>query len=421
MIDKFDFRVPFKNEHVISPKDGESGWVDLESLGLPSLKGSISVGNNGKYEVDELEHCYESVPSSFTPMAFKVFKGGQDYWPHIRLKASPAKLLQGHNVFGPDNPVHGMELLYLISATYPDLAEKLDFKFTEIMNIDCTYSGDLPSKNLGLPVIEYLSNVDNKQLKFSQGHDSSVYFNKGSEHGSLKVYLKALELENQLREFKRRNANNSFDEIIKIMSDDKLQKYAENKIRIEATLTKRKLKDLGIPSLYFQFIKYFDEQEKLGENVIQKLFMFKSAPLFESLRGGTVNVYNDDEVRDKLRAKHARVNKKGKTSFNAAMAAFRTYRNIAADGYNETKAEMVSRTFNMHVRMMMEAGISKAALQNLHKGRSTGNILPILNVINIDFGNQYPDWYQEPVSPFSDKVVSIHGLSQRGQNLRLAV
>ena len=48
---------------------------------------------------------------------------------------------------------------------------------------------------------------------------------------------------------------------------------------------------------------------------------------------------------------------------------------------------------------LQEAGFSKAFLQNLH-GEAQSNIVPLLRFVDVDFGSQRPDWYQEPVSQF---------------------
>ncbi len=420
MIDKFHFSIPFKDEFVTAPKDGLSAFVDLEQFELPYLTARLSKDNEGGYSSEELNHPFESLPSSFTPMAMKVYKGSENSWPKVVLKASPAKLLQGHNVFGSDDPIHGMEFFYLLNATYPKLANALDFNLAEIVNIDATYSASLPFVHSGLPVITYLKNINNNQLKFSEGYASSVYWNKGGEHGSLKAYLKALEMLDQIKEFKRANRNGCYDHIIEIMSDKRLMLFAEKLIRFEATITKRKLKSLGVPTLYFEFVKHFKSLESQGRNLIRELFSAKADPLFETLRGGSVNIYDDEEVLNKLKAKHARVNAKGKVNYNAAKSAFRTFRNIASDGYEESRDAnvIVRRTFDLHVKMLVEAGISKSALQNMKHTKSTSNVVPILRLIDIDFSNQFPEWYQEPASQF-DKATSIFQSPQSGQKLRL--
>ena len=425
MIDKFYLSIPFKNESVVIPKDceeRESGFIDLEDFDLSELASRLSKDVNGNYTVDDLNHPFESLPSSFTPMAMKVYKGSNNSWPRVVIKASPAKLSQGHNVFGSDDPIHGMELLYLLGAAYPQLCECLDFRHTEIVEIDCTYSACLPTVNSGLPVISYLKNVGNHQLKFSEGYDSTVYWNKASEHGSLKAYLKFLELQDQLKEFKRKNKSGCYDHIIAIMTDEKLLKFAEKLIRFEATITKRKLHDLGVPVYFFDFIKHFEKLKKEGRNLIQELFLAKATPLFESLRGGEVNIYDDEEVLNGLKAKHARVNKKGVVNYDFAKSVFRTFRSIASDGYEETRDPSIThvRTFSKHVKAMIEAGISKASLQNMKHNKSSSNIVPILKLIEIDFSNQFPGWYQEPKSQFFGDVIPIFKSSNSGQNLRLA-
>ncbi|MCH1224760.1 phage/plasmid replication protein, II/X family, partial [Pseudomonas aeruginosa] len=74
------------------------------------------------YDVEGLPHAWESLPSSYTPMAFKVFHQslGMRLDPGVELKASPAKLLQGHNVFGPSSIRMGAEvMLKWLAGTYP--------------------------------------------------------------------------------------------------------------------------------------------------------------------------------------------------------------------------------------------------------------------------------------------------------------
>ncbi|MBF4269555.1 hypothetical protein EAY71_22065, partial [Vibrio anguillarum] len=44
---------------------------------------------------------------------------------------------------------------------------------------------------------------------------------------------------------------------------------------------------------------------------------------------------------------------------------------------------------------LLVAGFSKAQIQNL-QGQGKDNVIPLLQVINVDFDNQRPDWYVEP-------------------------
>ncbi|WP_218187189.1 phage/plasmid replication protein, II/X family, partial [Pseudomonas sp. ENNP23] len=75
---------------------------------------------------------------------------------------------------------------------------------------------------------------------------------------------------------------------------------------------------------------------------------------------------------------------------------FRTYRSIRDYGWEETMASMARRTFYDHVRDLQEVGISKAFLQNLKEHDNVRNVVPVLQLIQIDFSAQRPDWYVEP-------------------------
>lgn len=417
MIDRFHFRIPFKTECIYSQSEDRSfGFLDLSTIHLPSLMCSIYRHDDGT-STETLSHPWESLPSSYTPMAFKVFPGG-NYWPHVDIKASPAKLLQGHNVFGPDDPVLcGFELLTLLSCSMPDLASMLDFKFTEIMNIDCTYSVPLGNEHLALGVMQFLANVENRHMRVSQSLDSSTYWNKASEHGHLKAYLKWHELQNQISQLKRQNRDGRFDSVLKVIGDENLQSYAKDLLRLEAVLTKRKLKDIGVPTLYIDFCKYYRDLKLQRRNVIQELFMVKAAPLFEALEGSQMNVYSDDDVRDRLKASHGKQNvKTGKISYDAAMAAFRTYRLISSDGYLETRNAMSKATFNRHIKMICDSGISKAQLENLHYKKA--KVVPLVRLIELDFGKQLPEWYVEPKSQF-DNVIDIPDYRSTRASLKL--
>ena len=68
---------------------------------------------NGKPIFSRLRHNFESLPSYFASLAFKVYNG-TDFKrvPYIKIVGNPAKLLQGHNVYGPD------DLDLCISAVY---------------------------------------------------------------------------------------------------------------------------------------------------------------------------------------------------------------------------------------------------------------------------------------------------------------
>ena len=406
MNDKFEFKIPFKSDFVISTEEGDAGVVDIKSFSLENLKCSIS-RIEGEYIVQNLEHPWESIPTSFTPMAVKVFKGSENYWPYVKVKASPAKVLQGHNVFGPDCPAMcGTEILISLKLGLPEVAKCLDFSYTRIVNIDCTYSIPFENSSIAQSVLEVIRNVKHKQLKFSQGiYYETVYFNYGSEHGCLAIYMKGQEVQKQLKDLVRSNRDGCNDEIISILGDSRLIDYAERRLRFEARLTQRKLKDMGIPTLWVNFCEYYKLEATDGRNLMRTLFWSKMRPLFEALEGSDVNVYNDDEVKTKIRAANVKVRKDGSLNYDHAMKAFITYRAIVSDGFIATKEIMSKTTFYQHIKMIVDSGIPKAALQAIQP-HSNRNVIPMVHFVKIDFDNQFPSWYEEPISKF-DNVTPI--------------
>lgn len=168
--------------------------------------GGVQKREDGEgYDVEGLSHAWESLPSSYTPMAFKVFHQslGKRLDPGVELKASPAKLLQGHNVFGPTSIRMGAEvMLKWLAGSYPDLWSKLDVLSIEVYALDCTFSARMPNQQTALQVIQFMRGVSNGQTR-NRGDDYETTAYWGSKEGRLrkiKAYLKGPEFRRQLAE-----------------------------------------------------------------------------------------------------------------------------------------------------------------------------------------------------------------------------
>ena len=169
MLDRIHMFIRFRKEHVqlIGKVDSPTLVVDLESLGVRMRSsGGLIKREEGGYDVEDLSHAWESLPSSYTPMAFKVFHQslGKRLDPGVELKASPAKLLQGHNVFGPTSIRKGAEVMIKwLAGSYPDLWAKLDVLSIEVYALDCTFSARMPNEQTALQVIQFMRGVSNGQ------------------------------------------------------------------------------------------------------------------------------------------------------------------------------------------------------------------------------------------------------------------
>ncbi|MBF4290393.1 phage/plasmid replication protein, II/X family, partial [Vibrio anguillarum] len=66
------------------------------------------------------------------------------------------------------------------------------------------------------------------------------------------------------------------------------------------------------------------------------------------------------------------------------------------------------QTFSRHLNDLLAIGFSKAQLQNL-EGNQKDNVIPLLQVIAIDFSQQHPADYVEPKSGYISRMYGYDG------------
>lgn len=416
MIDKLVLQIPFKDEFIILDDSKERGVLDVNRIiysGVNLASRSISV-INGHYHLDDLHHPFESLPSSYESMAMKIYHQPVNQFPHVAIKCSPAKLMQGHNVYGSNDPLLcGGEMMALLAASYPVLADMLDFHLTELSEIDTTFSVRAASQEHCDQFILSCGNVSNGQTKKREGYATTAYFGaKNSRLKRNKIYAKYHEVLETIKRLKRENqftpikgSNDRIgvnDHLIRI--NESILEYSRGLIRFEPNIHKRYLQRRGIPTGFLAFCKYAqDFQAENGYPLTQHLFQLTFKEIFAAFEGVTMNVYQDDKLLDQLKSDHVTYGKKtGKPSHNAAFTAFRTYRAIRSDGWEAVQKSMSSSTFYRHIGMLQESGVSRAWLQNMNSARQN-NVVPMVNLIKVDFSNQHPADYQEPVSQFDER------------------
>lgn len=420
MIDLLQLSIPFKSEHVITvlSADERSGdYIDLEEIarrtGLRLTARDVEFEISGDLQVTGLSHPYESLPSHFASLAMKVHQGSNLAPPRVELKASPAKLLQGHNVFGPTDVALCFEALIVpFCMAMPLLADFLDIEETYIAKIDSTFSARLKTINQGRQVMDCLRNVSNGQTKAtkstrSQTYDSTMYWNETSNSVRRKAYLKGQELQADSDRCKmalRRAPNDeSLKRRIKVLSNPDLIEWAALLVRFEVSLFPRKLHDLNIPVKIFDLITYQREYEKDGRNLIYDMWCAGFNELFESFKGTVMNIYDDEKIFELLKSVYHSVTPKGNISYAKAQRVFGFYRRLVNEGYDEVFKTINRASFYRNVSELTLIGISKSQLQNLQPDK-LNNVIPLIELIKVDFSQQYPDWYTEPASPYNNVV-----------------
>lgn len=415
MLDKIHLFVPFRVD-AIATSTGKRGnellVVDLEALGVPLRATSVLADGKGGYQVEDISHAWESLSTGFTPLAFKVFHQslGKRVQPGVELKASPAKLLQGHNVFGPTSIRKGGEvMLKWLAGSYPKLWALLDWQAAEVYGIDCTYSARLPDERTALQLIQALRGVSNGQTR-NRGDDyetTAYWGSKETRLRKLKAYLKGPEFRRQLDEaIKAARAYGGANfvpsqafaahRLLAVLQNPALQEWAENLLRLEATVMHRWLERRNIPTNLWALCDYQERLEEQGSCFIQWCWEHVTKELFAAFEGISMRVINDEKVLAALKARWTKFGKNGKANETVALNLFRTYRSIKDYGWQETMDSMSRRTFYDHVGKICECGLSKAALQKLKMDDQKNNVVPILRFLQVDFSAQRPGWYVEP-------------------------
>lgn len=210
-----------------------------------------------------LIHRWESIPSSYAHMAFKVFdfhgssiKEFQDFY--IEIKASPAKLMNGHNLYGTDDLwVCAEHMIHLLIDTYPFLADCLEPRWWSVEQVDITYHSWCRTENEALQFVNALQNVSNGQTRARTGFSGTAYFGKSNSRiKKIKVYVKLLEVLNMLDKDKRLPAHKS----VAAHYPPELLAWAKGMVRWEASIKTRWLERRGISNNLFDLSRVFDAQ-----------------------------------------------------------------------------------------------------------------------------------------------------------------
>ena len=402
MLDFLELRLFVKDEFIISSSDDKYHKFtgSVLDLGVKVGARSVFLDETGNIQTDDLYHPYDELPSSYTNLVFKFIEHGNTLKPHLMLKCSPAKILQGHNVFGSDNVKTAVvEMLGLLAVSQPKLYSILDISTASIVNLDVTYSARLESDKLVCKVLDYLRNVSNASLRRSKlVYGSTVYWGSpNSKRLARKAYCKSIEYFEQLKKLKQRaKRGEAFAQrVIDAMSDERVQDYMIGLLRLECRFKPLWLNDNGYKLNVWEFI---DEQQQ-NPNLLKVMWKKANAPLFDALKGAEMKYKDDDKLLDMFRDKLKTVTDKGKVSYTKAHNAFNFYCLLREFGWEAVKDRYSKNAFYANVRHLTLCGLSKSHLQNLHVS-DAGKVVPFINFVQIDFENQCPAWWVEPVSQF---------------------
>ncbi len=401
MLDHLCINAPFESSFYSVNEAGEYFFidVDLHSIEIPLASRSVHKNDDGSISAAALFHPFESVPTHYTGMAMKVFFDSS-YEPYVQIKASPAKLLQGHNVFGSDDIEQGAdEMIGFLHMAYPVLTKMLDWSRAWVSHIDVTYSAKLSDQTTAKKILDFLANVSNGQTRLSNKRfDSSVYW--GGQTSRLvnhKCYLKHDEFLSQFEELKQLAKKNdkSAQRVVDVMSDSRLINWTVGLLRFESRLKKRWLERNGVPTNLYELIAF----QKANPDLLQTLWTKATHSIFDAMRGQTVKLINDESVLEAISNSPVVVTNSGKVSQTRIRNIYSTYCLVREHGLEKLAQMLPKPTFYRHLSELCECGFSKAFLQNLHDNKAK-NVIPFMKLVEIDFSQQLPEWYEPPVSQF---------------------
>lgn len=405
MLDHLCINIPFESSFYSVDPQGKYFFIDVDphSLDIPLASRSVNKNEDGTVTASALFHPFESVPTHYTGMALKVFFDSA-YAPYVQIKASPAKLLQGHNVFGTDDIEQGAaEMLGFLGMAYPLLIRMLELKDAWVSHIDVTYSARLKDEFTAKKVLQFLSNVSNGQTRLStKRYDSTVYW--GGETSRLvnhKCYLKYEEFLVQFEQQKKlaQFNNKSAMRVVEVMSDIRLINWCVGVARFESRLKKRWLERNNVPTNLIELIKF----QRNNPDLLQTLWTKATSNIFDALRGQSMKLTDDTSVLKAIENSEVVLTNTGKVSQTRVRNLFAMYCLVREKGIQELKDTYSKRSFHRLIADLIECGFSKAYLQNLHDEKSS-NIIPFIKLVEIDFSQQLPDWYEPPTSQFNYKI-----------------
>lgn len=398
MLDFLRLAIPINPVFVRSFDNHHTFNGDIRDFGIPAATRHVSKTDDGQTITGDLYHPYEALPSDYTDMAVKFYTNTMNTVPYVELKASPLKLLQGHNVFGFESIELGaFHMLGMFFEAFPKLSGILDIDNTEVLCVDTTYLFRLPHQNMVQPVLDYMANLASGHRKARQVKYEN-YITWGNDAASVrpKAYGKFEEVKSQLNKIQKQADKGCMRSKSLVMAMHDALPFANAVLRLEARICKTYLTKNGYPSNLFQLIKLQHEQPEL----LLRLWHVAFDPILDTMKGKYMNFSSDGEILDLLKSKLVTYTKTGKPSYTKAMNAMKFYSLVRQMGLSATQKIYSKAQYHKSLNSLLDCEISLGHLQNLAKNPN-GKVIPFVRMFELKMCDQQPSDYQIPVSQYS--------------------
>ena len=268
----------------------------------------------------------DAVRSDFQGLVWSISSNGKD--KYLNIGGSPASIEHGSNLFGSGDYQHCKKVI--IQHARKALRGCLIFSTNwEPRRIDITQNYFLQSRNQVKDALHMLRASDGMRQKSTVKGDS-IYWGESSKYRKGKAYDKftqALELCKRAEKLKKQPPYTA-DEL----------KLLDNILRLELTLGRQ----------------WFDEHP--DENILKPDFLVNEHESFFGKFIGDSEVTDMDTLLKNLQLTAP--------SLGIARSAYSTYLMIKQNGFEHTKTHMNDRTFRMHKKALLDAGLCEADLTN---------------------------------------------------------
>lgn len=332
--------------------------------------------------VSGLNVPFEQLESSYSGIALKINHAPTIGIPHILIKASPAKLLLGHNIFGYDDIKSGIILmLYTLIKECPYLSQYLDFTAAELRMLDINYSFRMKSKSECLYLLDYLKNVSYGQTKANedeklQYRETTYFGNKNSKHKFIRIYHKYDEVLKTINSKTKQQKNNVTDHQIKVLSNPELIEFSKNLLRVEAAIRKVWIEKKFGSTLLCDVVN--------SEVSVSGLWVDAMSDLFKAVGDVTLKNQSDESIRSEINKMYVTITRKGTESYTTANNIYAFYRLIVSDGYQSVKDTTANATFHKRIGQLEAVGLPRALLQNYKSIDSQSrNIIPFVKIVDL--------------------------------------
>lgn len=405
MLDFLRLAIPIIPTHVRSLDNHHWFNGDIRDFGVPAATRHVSKDDEGKTITGELYHPYESLPSDYTDMAMKFYTNTMNAVPYVEIKGSPLKLLQGHNVYGFECiELASDHMLGMLFEAFPQLLPILDLPKTEVLCLDTTYLFRLPHQSMVQPTLDYMSSLSSGHRKAREVKYHN-YITWGNDAASIrpKAYGKFEEVNSQLNKIQKKADKGCQRSKALVCAMHDVLQFANAILRLEARITKTYMSKNGIPTNLYQLIDFQREQPEL----LLRLWHVAFDPILKTMEGKYMNFANDDEILDLFQTKLVTYTKTGKPSYTKAKNAMKFYSLMRQMGWQKTYKLYNKTTFHDALQHLIDCGISKSHLQNLHKNPN-GKVIPFVRLFELKMADQLPHDYVQPVSQYSPKKQGLY-------------